>query len=132
MVAMLVAFSAPAMANDKNDNNVQRNSSNIFDNKHHKGFFDDNCCRGHDGDFRFHDGFHDGDVEIEIDDGDFGFHDDGDEIGNVFDDNAFFLFPFFAVEEIDIDCDGVDDDWDGGIDEGADCEVEIEFFEWWD
>jgi hypothetical protein len=47
-------------------------------------------------------------------------------------DEAFFLFPLFAVEEIDIDCDGVDDDWDGGIDEGADCEVEIEFFEWWD
>ena len=34
---------------------------------------------------------------------------------------------FFAVEEIDIDCDGLDDDFDGLFDEGADCEVEIEF-----
>jgi hypothetical protein len=47
-------------------------------------------------------------------------------------DESFFLFPLFAVEEIDIDCDGEDDDWDGWIDEGADCEVEIEFFDWWD
>jgi hypothetical protein len=36
---------------------------------------------------------------------------------------------FFAVEEIDIDCDGVDDDFDGLFDEGANCEVEIEFFD---
>jgi hypothetical protein len=42
MVAMLVAFSAPAMANSTNDNNVQRHSSNIFD---------DDCCHDHDGDF---------------------------------------------------------------------------------
>ena len=44
----------------------------------------------------------------------------------------FFVNPWLFVEEIDIDCDGEDDDWDGWIDEGADCEVEIEFFEWWD
>ncbi len=41
-------------------------------------------------------------------------------------------FGFFAVEEIDIDCDGFDDDGDLFIDEGADCEIEIEFFEFWD
>ena len=56
----MVAFSAPAMANNKNERNVQHRTT-ILDNNHHKGFFDDNCCRGHDGDFRFHDGFHDGD-----------------------------------------------------------------------
>jgi hypothetical protein len=68
--------------------------------------------------------FHDGDRNDIFHDG---------NRNDIFDDgNAFFLFPFFAIEEIDIDCDGVDDDWDGGIDEGADCEVEIEFFEWWD
>ena len=39
MVAMLVAFSAPAMANNTNDDNVQRSSSNIFgDNHHNDGF----------------------------------------------------------------------------------------------
>ena len=43
-------------------------------------------------------------------------------------EDDFFLFPFFAVEEIDIDCDGIDDDLDGGIDEGGVCEVELEFF----
>jgi hypothetical protein len=47
-------------------------------------------------------------------------------------DEAFLFVPFLIIEEIDIDCDGEDDDWDGWIDEGADCEVEIEFFEWWD
>jgi hypothetical protein len=96
MVAMLVAFSAPAMANDQNERNEQHRTT-IFDDGNRHDFFDDG--NRHD------------------------FFDDG---------NGFFLFPFFAVEEIDIDCDGEDDDWDGGIDEGADCEVEIEFFEWWD
>lgn len=39
MAAMLVAFSAPAMANNTNDNNVQRSSSNIFgDHGHNDGF----------------------------------------------------------------------------------------------
>ena len=37
MVAMLVAFAAPAMANT-NDRNVQHHTSNVFD---HNG---DNCC----------------------------------------------------------------------------------------
>ena len=103
MVAMLVALAAPAMANDKNERNDQHRT-NIFD------------------DGNRNDIFHDGNRNDIFDDG-----------NDIFDDgSAFFLFPFFAVEEIDIDCDGVDDDWDGGIDEGADCEVEIEFFEWWD
>jgi hypothetical protein len=39
MAAMLVAFAAPAMANNTNDNNVQRSSSNIFgDHDHNDGF----------------------------------------------------------------------------------------------
>jgi hypothetical protein len=65
MVAMLVAFSAPAMANNTNDNNVRRHTSNIFDDNHndifndnHNDIFDDdNCCHDHDSDldddFRF-------------------------------------------------------------------------------
>src|SRR5918994_882592 len=57
--------------------------------------------------------FHDGNRNDIFDDG---------NRNDIFDENAFFLFPFFAIEEIDIDCDGEDDDWDGGIDEGADCE----------
>jgi hypothetical protein len=79
MVAMLVAFAAPAMANDKNERNDQHRFSNIFDDNHRKGFLDDNCCRGHDGDFRFHDG-------------DFGFHD-----GDHFSDFSPFFSPFFAL-----------------------------------
>jgi CDP-diacylglycerol pyrophosphatase len=108
MVAMLVAFAAPAMANNQNERNDQHRFSNIFD---------DNCCRGHD---------HDGNFRNNC------CNNNNDKFEDIFDDNAFLFFPFFAIEEIDIDCDGVDDDWDGGIDEGADCEVEIEFFEWWD
>ena len=112
MVAMLVAFSAPAMANNKNERNDQHRTT-IFDDGNRNDIF-------HDG--NRNDIFHDGNRNDIFDDG-----------NDIFDDgSAFFLFPFFAVEEIDIDCDGVDDDWDGGIDEGADCEVEIEFFEWWD
>jgi hypothetical protein len=42
-------------------------------------------------------------------------------------DFGFFPF-FFAVEEIGVDCDAFDDDFDGLFDEGADCEVEIGFF----
>jgi hypothetical protein len=104
MVAMMLAVAAPASANDKNERNDQ-DRTNIF----------------HDGDRN--DIFHDGNRNDIFDDG---------NRNEIFDDNAFFLFPFFAIEEIDIDCDGEDDDWDGGIDEGADCEVEVEFFEWWD
>jgi hypothetical protein len=97
MVAMLVAFSAPAMANNTNDDNVQRHSSNIFDDNHHNDIFDDgdNCCRDHDGDFDF------ANFDNDFDDDDFDF-----------DNNDFFFTPFlfFAIE--DIDC-------DGGIDEDA-------------
>ncbi len=66
------------------------------------------------------------------------FHNDSFFFVNSFDnddsfDDDFFFLPFlFAVEEIDIDCDGFDDDGDLFIDEGADCEIEIEFFEFWD
>jgi hypothetical protein len=104
MVAMLVAFSAPAMANNTNDDNVQRHSSNIFDDNHHNDIFDDgdNCCRDHDGDFDF------ANFDNDFDDDDFDF-----------DNNDFFFTPFFFFAIEDIDCDGVDDDFDGGIDEDA-------------
>lgn len=45
------------------------------------------------------------------------------------DDFSWFGFaPVILVIE-DIDCDGIDDDWDDWID---DCEVEVEVVEWWD
>ena len=43
MVAMLVAFSAPAMANSQNERNDQHRFSNISDNNHDR-FFDNHCC----------------------------------------------------------------------------------------
>jgi hypothetical protein len=111
MVAALTAFAAPAMANDKNERNDQ-NRTTIFDDGNRNNIF------------------HDGNRNDIFDDGNRNniFHDGND----IFDDGSAFFFvnPWLFVEEIDIDCDGVDDDWDGGIDEGADCEVEIEFFEW--
>jgi len=40
------------------------------------------------------------------------------------------FFPFFVLEVEDVDCDGVDDDGDGGIDEDVVCIVEFEVEEW--
>jgi hypothetical protein len=101
MAAMLVAFSAPVMANNTNDNNVQRNNSNIFDNNNHDNGWN-NWNNNHN----------------DFDDDDFDF-----------DNNDFFFTPFFFAIE-DIDCDGVDDDFDGGIDEDAIvCVVEFDEFD---
>ena len=47
MVAMLVAFSAPAMANERND---QRSFSNISDNNNHDRFFGNDCCNNNNDD----------------------------------------------------------------------------------
>ena len=63
-------------------------------------------------------------------------HDDGDR--EVFEADDFYYSPFLYyspllyVEEIDIDCDEIDDDSDGWVDEGAVCEVEFEFEEVFD
>jgi hypothetical protein len=104
LVAMLVATAGPAMADHTNRHENQDRHENRWDRWEDR---QDDCdwfdCRRGD-----HDNI------------DFDF------------DEAFLFTPFLLIEEIDIDCDGEDDDWDGWIDEGADCEVEIEFFEWWD
>jgi hypothetical protein len=92
MVAMLVAFSAPTMANSTNDNNVQRNSSNIFHDNHHNDIFDDgDCCRDHDGDFEF----------VLDDDNDFSFNTFG---FNTFDDSGCREWSW-VFEEWEWDCD---------------------------
>ena len=65
-------------------------------------------------------------------------NDDGDrevfEADNFYYDeyDAFYYSPFLYVEEIDIDCDEIDYDSDGWVDEGAVCEVEFEFEEVFD
>jgi hypothetical protein len=60
------------------------------------------------------------------------FYFDNDYYDRYFDEDDFFFDPFFFspfvfVEEIDVDCDEIDDDFDGWVDEGAVCEVEFEF-----
>jgi hypothetical protein len=50
MVAMLVAFSAPAMANDKNERNDQQSFSNISGNNHDRFFDNDDCCNNNNDD----------------------------------------------------------------------------------
>jgi hypothetical protein len=102
LVAMMLAtIAGPALANDgKNDN----------DNNHHNGFniFDDNDNH-HNDDFDF--------VNFDNND-DFDHNDDFDDDDFDFDNNDVVFTPFlFAID--DIDCDGVDDDFDGGIDEDA-------------
>ncbi len=65
-------------------------------------------------------------------------HDDGDrevfEADDFFldEDDSFYYSPLLYVEEIDIDCDEIDDDSDGWVDEGAVCEVEVELEEVFD
>jgi hypothetical protein len=47
--------------------------------------------------------------------------------GDGFEDFGFFpFFTPFVLEVDDVDCDGFDDDFDGGIDEDAVCVVEFE------
>lgn len=101
LTVMLLAIAGPAMA----DNNRQerREERQEFREEFREDFFVfdhdfDDCCD---------DDFDDEDVE--------------------FVDFDFVPF-FFVLEEIDVDCDDVDDDLDGLIDEGAIvCEVEFEF-----
>ena len=110
MVAMLVATAGPAMANhtERHENRLDR-----LEDRHNNCDWLD-CRDDRRGDCDWLD-----------------CRDDDDHVDLDFDE-AFLVAPFLIIEEIDIDCDGEDDDWDGWIDEGADCEVEIEFLEWWD
>lgn len=105
LTVMLLAIAGPAMADD-NNRQERREDRREFREEFREDFF----VFDHDFDF-------DDCCDDDFDDHDFDF------------DNDFGFFPFFfAVEEIDIDCDGFDD-FDGLFDEGADCEVEIEFFD---
>ncbi len=108
LTVMLLATAGPAMA-DKNDRQERREDRQEFREEFREDFFGfnhdidaDDCC----------------DDEFELD----------EEVFFV-SDFDFFVPHLFFVEEIDIDCDGIDDDLDGLFDEGADCEVEIEFFD---
>ena len=99
LTVMLLAIAGPAMAGDNNRQELREERREDRQEFHHNIDFDD-CCD---------------DDEIDIDDVEF---------------VNFVVVPLFlAIEEIDIDCDGIDDDFDGLFDEGADCEVEIEFFD---
>ena len=54
---------------------------------------------------------------------------DGDDFEDFVEDSEFGFFPFFTpfiLEVDDVDCDGFDDDFDGGIDEDVVCVVEFE------
>ena len=73
MVAMLVVFSAPALA-DKNNNKNNNNNHGDRNNNNDVAFVvNDGFNRFHDDDINFR---HGGDVEIDLEDNDFGFDDD--------------------------------------------------------
>ncbi len=51
----------------------------------------------------------------------------------MFFDSGFDFVPFFYfIEEIGIDCDGIDADWDSLIDDDCEVEDEIKAAGWWD
>ena len=109
VVASFAAFAGPALADDDCDFRERGDRDDVV------------VCRD------------DGDREVfDVDEDDF--FDDGDDFFIVEDDfddevffSPFFFSPFFFVEEIDVDCDEIDDDFDGWVDEGAVCEIEFEF-----
>jgi hypothetical protein len=102
-LASFTAFSAPAMAVE-----CDHVDPGVLE------------CGKNDNVFLSEDRFFD---EGDIDDGDNGFFHEGDFAAEGF------FFPFFVID--DIDCDGIDDDGDGGIDEDVVCEVELEPVDWW-
>jgi len=117
---MLLAIAGPAMADD-NNRQERREERQEFREELREDFF-----------------FFDHDIDFDdcCDDDDFGFDDEVVFVSDFGFDHEFFVSDFglftpfvFGIEEIDIDCDGIDDDLDGLFDEGADCEVEIEFFD---
>ena len=86
MVAMLVAFSAPAMAKNNDHNHKQHNKQHSNNNNHHQGFNDTVLVLGN--------GFgHDDDFEIELEDG----NDDDFEINLDDGSNVSVISPFFAL-----------------------------------
>jgi hypothetical protein len=107
LILMLLAIAGPAMAGDNNRQKrrqdrqefreERREHNDLFLFDHDNGF--DDCC-------------HD---DLEPDEEEFFVSDFG------------FVPWYFFVEEIDIDCDSVDDRWDGWIHD--ECEVEVEFFD---
>jgi hypothetical protein len=112
MVAMLVAFSAPVALADSDCELRERGDDP-----------DRVVCDGE----RFTVPQFVNEAELDNDDDDcddFLFDCDDDDDNDL---GEAFLFPFF-IEEIDVDCDGIDDDEDGEIDEGAECEFEVELF----
>ena len=85
MVAMLVAFSAPAMAKN-NDHNHKQHNKQHSNNNHHQGFNDTVLVLGN--------GFgHDDDFETELEDGD----DDDFEINLDDGNDVSVISPFFAL-----------------------------------
>ncbi len=113
LTVMLLAIAGPAMAGDNNRQERReerrefreelREDDDFFVLDHHNGF--DDCCH----DFEFDE------EEVFVSDFDFGF-----------------VPYFYVVEEIDIDCDGIEDHWDSWIDDDCEVEVEIEAVDWWD
>ena len=98
LAAMLMTIAGPAMAGDKDHKDRHENRfENRFDNRFHN--FDD--CDHHDCDFDDCD-FHDCDFD------------------------NFFVPTLFTVEIDDIDCNGLDDDIDGLVDEDVVCEVDFD------
>jgi hypothetical protein len=110
VVATFAAFSGPAIADDDCDFRERGDRDDVF------------VCRD------------DGDRDV-FDTDDFFYDDfyyDEDDFEDAFYFSPYFFSPFFYIEEIDVDCDEIDDDFDGWVDEGAVCEVEVEFEEVFD
>jgi hypothetical protein len=113
LVAMLMVIAAPAMAGDKDRHYRHENRfENRFD---HVDFddFDDFDCDHHDCDFDDCD-HHDCDFD-DCDNHDCDFDED------FFVNDFFFVPTLFTVELDDIDCNGLDDDFDGLVDEDVVC-----------
>jgi hypothetical protein len=111
LTVMLLAIAGPAMAGD--NNRQERREERREDRQEFREEFreDDVLVFGHD-----FDDCCDIEDDFELD----------EEVFFVSDFDHFVPWYFF-IEEIDIDCDGVDDRWDGWIHD--ECEVEVEFFD---
>ena len=101
LVGMLALQAGPAMADDEDcDFRERGNRDDVV------------VCRD-DGDrevFEADDFYYDDDFFLDVDD-------------SFYYSPFLYYSPFFYIEEIDIDCDEIDDDSDGWVDEGAVCEA---------